>query len=222
MAQQIKVIHNVGLIVLATTRIKENAVVIHTISADFGRRSFVATIGRSCPMAMLLPLSILDAEIVENPKSTLWRARGISSAHPLGSIRTSVSKNTMALFMSEVLYRTVKDGEGGRDLYDWLKGCIITLDSLQSDFSNYHLRFLLEFAAVLGFSPAGGSAEPFAGEYLQQIRSLVQSDFASSMLLPLSGSQRADIAQRLIDYIAHHTESAINIQSLKVLSEVFR
>ena len=103
---------------------------------------------------MFQPLSVLDAEVTENPKSDLWRVHALSASHPLTGLRTSAAKNAMTLFMSEVLWRTVRDGAREDGLFEWLERSILTLDALQGDYANYHLRFLLELASALGFSPA--------------------------------------------------------------------
>ena len=210
------------LLVLSLTKIKEKTLVLHTLSPDFGRRSFICSTGRSVPMALFLPLSILDAEVVENPKSELWRLRGISSLHPLNSVRSNMYKNTIAMFMSEVLYRCIKDGDGADGLFAWAEKTVLTLEGLENDFSNYHLRFLLELASLLGFRPSDEDLAPFVGEHLRDVRSLLNLSLAESMLLPLNGKSRGEIAEALLRYISHHTESNLNVQSLGVLSEVFR
>ena len=41
------------------------------------------------------------------------------------------------------------------------------------------------------------------------------------MLIPLNGATRNEIAEEILRYIEFHTESAINVNSLKVLRELF-
>lgn len=214
-------IHSSRLIILATTKVGEKALVLHTLSAEWGRRSFIVNIGRSTSAALFLPLNILDAEIIENPKSELWRLRSLAAVHPLGGIRSNVHKNTMTLFMSEVLFRTLRDGANEEGLFDWLCRSLMTLDALQSDFANYHLRWLLEFAAALGFSPSPEDLAPFAGEHFASIKTLLQSGFADCMLLPLSGVARNEIADILLQYIGYHAEARIDVRSLAVLRELY-
>ena len=144
---------NIEAIVLGYTKFGENSVVVHTLSEAYGRRGFLVRVGRKAGMALLLPLNILEMDIVPNPKSTLWSARNLTAKDPLNGIRNNLYKNTMSLFLSEVLLRAVKDGQAEDGLYPWCVRSILTLDSLDSDFSNFHIRFLLEFAGALGFSP---------------------------------------------------------------------
>ena len=210
------------LIVLSSTKVGDKSLVLHTLSPGWGRRSFITGIGQKAPMAMFLPLSLLECEVVENPKSDLWRARSVVVSEPLAGIRSDMHKNTMCLFLSEVLFRTLKEGTLEEGLFEWCRGNILTLDALQADFSNYHLRFLLEFAGALGFAPTSEDLAPFAGEHYALIRELLQSDAASSLLIPMTGAQRNAVAGLLLDYIGFHTETQLNIRSLSVLREIYR
>lgn len=213
--------HSTEFIILASTKTGENSLVLHTISRTWGRRSFICSVSKSTSMALFMPLNILEAEVIENPKSDLWRIRNINAGAPLNGIRGNIYKNTMTLFMSEVLYRTIKDGANEDNLFEWCKRSILTLDAIQEDFSNYHLRFLLEFAQVLGFSPSEGGIETFAGNHLKSLQQMMSLSFAESMMLPLNGEARNEMADALLKYIGHHTESTINVRSLKVLRELF-
>ncbi len=214
-------IFSTGLIVLATTKLGEKSLVVHCLTPDMGRRSFITSVSGGGGMAIYLPLNILEAEISENPRSDLWRMRRPTAVHALNGIRSSVLKNSMTLFMSEVLYRTVRDGAQEDGLFDWCRRSILTLDALESDFSNFHLRWLLEFAVALGFSPSLQDLAPFAGEHLSEIEALLKSDFGESMLLPLNGATRNEIAEILLEYIGYHAECRLNIRSLAVLRELY-
>ena len=99
------------LIVLHTTKFGESSLVIHTLSREYGRRSFlVKNVGRKAAMSLFLPMNIIEADIIESPRAKLYTARNLSSAHPLVGIRNSIGKNSITLFLSEVLYRVIKDG----------------------------------------------------------------------------------------------------------------
>ena len=209
------------IIVLNTTRVKENSIVLHTISRTYGRRSFLVRVGKNAGMSYFLPLNLLEVSVTENPKSDVWYARVVSAETPLNSIRDNIYKNTISLFMAEVLFRIVKQGNAEDGLYDWCRRQILTLDALETDFSNFHIRFLLELAVALGFRPQVNDILPFTGEYQSVIESFMASSLAESMLIPLSGQVRNDLASSLIRYLEFHTESTINIRSLAVLRELF-
>ena len=213
---------SIELIVLATTETGENAVVVHTLSQAYGRRGFLVHPGKKGGRALLLPLSILEAKVVENPKSTLWSLRDISLKDPLNGIRGNLHKNTMSLFLSEVLFRTLREGSAEDGLYAWCVGSILTLNALEGDFQNFHLRFLLELAGALGFRPSFQDIAPFAGEHAAVMRRLLTEDFSGTMLIPLDGRTRNVLCEELLQYLSYHTESNIHVKSLSVLREIYQ
>ena len=210
------------LIVLHTTKFGENSLVVHTLSRDYGRRSFlVKGTGKKSMMSLFLPLNVLEADILETNKSTLFTARSLTAKHPLLGIRNNMFKNSMTMFMSEVLYRVVKDGAYEQGLFEWCEKDILLLDAIQTDFSNFHIRFLLELTVALGFSPEAKDLIPFVGEHYPVVEKFMTLPFAESMLIPLSGAVRNEIAEEILRYIEYHTESSVNVNSLKVLRELF-
>lgn len=212
---------NTELIVLHTTKFGENSIVVHTLSREYGRRSFLVRGAGKRLMSLFLPLNILEADIVESTRSTLFTARNLTARHPLLGIRSNVFKNSMTMFMSEVLYRVIKEGAAEQGLYEWCERNILLLDAVQNDFSNFHLRFLLELTVALGFSPESRDLQPFVGDHYPTVERFMQTSFAESMLIPLNGSVRNEIAEEILRYIEFHTESSVNINSLKVLRDLY-
>mgnify|MGYP003503083557 FL=1 len=213
---------NAELIVLHTTKFGENSLVVHTLSREYGRRSFlVKGAGKKSTMSLFLPLSMLEADVIETNKSTLFTVRNLIARHPLLGIRSNMFKNSMTMFMSEVLYRVVKDGASEQGLFEWCERNILMLDAIQTDFSNFHIRFLLELAVALGFSPEAQDLMPFVGDHYPVVEKFMSLPFAESMLIPLNGQVRNEIAEEILRYIEFHTESAVNVNSLKVLRELF-
>ncbi len=214
---------NTDLIVLHATKFADNSLVIHTYSGEYGRRSFLARgIGKRFPPSYFLPLNILEADIAVNPKSDLYSLKAAGVKYPLAGLRDNLYKNTMALFISEVLYRTVRDGAMEPGLFEWLEKDILLLDAVRDDFSNFHIKFLTDFCAVLGFSPSEADLEPFLRDLTPAAAAILAAPFDRAMLIPMSGTVRSRIAERLIDYIRYHTETDIHIRSLSVLHSLLR
>lgn len=208
-------------IIIDTTKVGEKSLVLHTLSAQYGRRSFIVSISKSSSMALYLPLNILSGEVNDNHLSDLWRVSALRAEYPLAGLRGDVRKNTMTMFLSEVLFRCLRDGEYSYELYDWCRQSILTLDALGEDFANFHLLWLLDLCGVLGFSPRIEDLMPFADERLEDIRQLLTLDRSSALLFPLSGARRSDIASILLEYLGYHLDTRLNIRSLAVLRELF-
>ena len=74
---------------------------------------------------------------------------------------------------------------------------------------------------TLGFRPESRDLLPFVGDHDGTIKDFMQMSFAESMLIPLNGVTRNEIAEEILRYIEFHTESSVNVNSLKVLREIF-
>lgn len=209
-------------IVLATTKVGDNALVVHTLSREWGRRGFLVRSAKKTGTTLFLPLNILEADVVENSKSELWTLRNITLKDALPGIRGHLQKNTMTLFLSEVLLRTLRDGANEDGLFDWCVGSILTLNALEADFANFPVRFLMELAGALGFRPTFDDIAPFAQEHLTQMKQLLNASFTESMLLPLNGVTRNALCESLLLYLSFHTDSNIQVKSLSVLRELYR
>ena len=79
----------------------------------------------------------------------------------------------------------------------------------------------MELSVAMGFSPAAESLAPFAGKYYPMLSEFVQASFAEAMLMPMNGEVRNALSEILLKYLAHHSESSLNVQSLKVLRELY-
>lgn len=213
--------HSSRIIVLHGTKTGENSLILHCLSREWGRRSFIVSAGKR-GVSLYFPLNILEAEVTENPKSDLWRMGNCSALHPLAGIRNNLMKTAISLFISEVIFRTIKDGASEDGLFEWMERSILTLDSLDAGWSNFHLYWLLGLAGALGFSPSEEDIAPFAGRNREEVAFLLKRPFIECMLLPLNGRQRNEIAEDLLNYIGFHSESTINVRSLGVLSELFK
>lgn len=208
------------LVVLRTTPLGERSLVMHTISREWGRRSFIVPAGKS--QGLYVPLSILDAEALENPRSDLWRLKGVSAVYPLTGLRSGAFKNAIVMFMAEVLYRTVTDGSGEAGLYEFCESSILMLDALEGDFSNFHICWLLGLCSVFGFAASTADMAPFAGNCLQDLQKFLELPFSQAMLLPLSGSRRSELVRAIVKYLSAHLEANIEIRSIEVFSSIIQ
>lgn len=209
------------LIILHHTKTGDSSIVVHALSKEYGRKSFfVRGVGKNAVMTAFLPMNIVECEISDSVRSSLQTARKPVLMYPLLGIRNNLYKNSMTMFMSEVLYRVVKDGVCEPGLYEWCRGNILLLDALEADFSNFHIRFLLELAVKLGFMPTEEALAPFAGRHLGLVGRFLKEPFSQTMLIPLNGQVRGEMAESILEYIGYHTESSLDVRSLRVLHEI--
>ena len=208
-------------ILLHTTRYGDSSIILHTLSKEYGRKGFfVKNISRRCVSSVFFPLAILEADIDDHVRSRMPNVRNVSLRYALNGIRNNLKKGAISVFVSEVLFRVVKEGMQDSALYDMCERNILLLDAMESDYSNFHIRFLLELAAALGFMPSVEDLKPFAGNLAPLVDRFLKEPFGQSMLIPLNGKTRGEIAEAVLKYIGYHLDSPLEINSLKVLHEV--
>lgn len=143
----------------------------------------------------------------------------------------------MLLFLSEVVSRTIREEEENPALFAFLYHSMLVFDQTPAGFENFHLVFLLQLSAYLGFGPSSGeeittqvafSTDSPTGPgsrpailHFQMFEALLDElihrpDEAS---IP-NGKVRRELLHILIRYYQLHVDKFGEIKSLHVLSEV--
>ncbi len=106
--------------------------------------------------AFLQPFSIINAEISHKENSNLSQLKEIGLAALTQHIRGSIDKGAIALFLSELLMRCLKEASPDPPLYLFLRESILLLDGTNEKCNNFHLIFLIRLCDQLGFLPSTG------------------------------------------------------------------
>lgn len=232
---------SIEFILLHSTKYGDNSLVLHTLGREYGRRSlFLRSVSspssvaggrgakkggaRAAVTGLLSPLNILEGVAAVNPASSsaMMSVGSLAASYHLPELRGNLYKASISMFMSEVLFRALRDGANEDGLYDWCVKKILLLDAVQGNFSNFHLLFLLELAGVLGFRPSFADISPFVlTDELPVAEQLLQLDFEEAMLVPMTGSVRSSLIDSFLRYIETHLEYPLNIRSAAVLKELF-
>jgi DNA repair protein RecO (recombination protein O) len=178
-------------IVLSLQPQSDKAHILHAYTRAGGRVNYkVYGLGRKNSAEKYSPLSIVQLTTDE---------RSVRSAQLLfvpRSTNTNPYKRTIALFLAEVLYHVLRHPMTDEPMYAFLEQAIETLDQTDQP-QNFHLQFLIAFAAKLGFAM---EQEPD---------------------LPRTRKERQEVLQQLCTYFEEHVETWKNPRSLDVLMEVF-
>ena len=149
-------------IVLHTTRQGDSSLVVHVLDASAGRQSLYLRgvgMGRNGSAAAAFhPLSVLEVVTVATPRSSLLYLREYEPLFSLASLRTDIRKSTTAQFVCEVLWRTLRTGDGDPELFAWLVEGIRALDQCQG-VANFAAWWLVGYSALMGFRPEDNWSE---------------------------------------------------------------
>lgn len=234
-------------IVLNTLKYGESSIIAHILTDVAGRRGYmVQGLGKGKGSsrgkgALFQPMFLVEFVGLESNKMDLDRLKEVTLAEPLQTIPFDVRKSTIALFMSEVLYKLVREVEPNSPLFEFVYHSVVALDRMSEGVYNFHLWFMVALSRHLGFYPSGEYAEgmvfdieagcftatpPLGGLYINAentllLHRLLESSPRDLATLPLSRVQRKEFLSSLLAYYGYHLDTIHNISSLRILSEVF-
>jgi len=214
-------------IVLHTIKYGDSSIISHIYTRDFGRQSYIVNGVRSKKSKFhynnFQPLTILDLQVDHKATRELQRLREISIAHPFHHVHTDIVKNTIALFIGELLYRCLREVEENHPLFDYLENAIQMLDYCDEGCVNFHLVFLVQFTRFLGIYPGNNQEldnyQPKDSEII--MHDLLKYKLKDLRLLKISNSTRNSLVNAMVDYYYYHLEGMGKLHSLQVLREVF-
>ena len=144
-------------IVLHTVKYGETSIIAAIYTELFGLQSYlingVRTSSRKGPgkASLFQPGAMLDLIVYHNDLKNLQRIKEFKWGYLYKHIFSNILKNAVALFMVELLSKTIKQPEQNSDLFYFIEDAFIHLDeSEQAVVANYPLFFALHLAALNG------------------------------------------------------------------------
>ena len=222
-------------IVLTHLKYKESSIIVNIYTRELGLQSYVINGVRSArsksnKIALFQPLTLLDLVVYHKEKSSLQRISESKCALPYHSIPIHTHKATIALFLVEVLSKTLKEQESNIPLFNFLWESLVYFDQAQQGIENFHLIFLIRLSQFLGFAPESfeeintqlrgvGIISQVTGEEQLILNQLLQGNFEDQFAL--SGARRHKLLQVLLQFYDWHVDRFLPIKSLSVLNQVF-
>ncbi len=232
-------------IVLSSMKYSEYDIITRIYSRDFGLISFLvkgATSKKNNKQAYFQPLTIVDFVYNRNEKRGLQYLKEISIAHKTNNIRFDVIKSTLAIFCAEIIQKSITEQESNSELYDFVEENILKLDETPDSLKLFPIEFMINMSGKLGFKPEptslpfpfffdmeGGvfSAKPSHSNFLNEIDSLninnlLKHSLGFTLQVNIDHQSRARLLEVLIEYYKMHLHGMPRVNSLEILSEVFK
>lgn len=228
-------------IVLHSLKYGERQLIVHIFTARYGRHSYITKISpRGSGRSLYQPFFVLDFDA--------WAGRGElhhieqpRMGFPLSDIPFDIVKSTIALFLSELLYRLIREDEPDPELYRFVEVSIARLDTLTEGVANFHLWFLVHLTRYMGYGPQDNYVEGYALDYRNGLytpelpqHTLAMPPAEATLFhtfdhctlddlaaIGLARGQRVSMLERLTDLYGFHTDAIYSVNSLRILSEIF-
>jgi len=218
-------------LVLNFVKYRDASIIVKIFTEEFGLKTYIVNGVRSKrsrrnTIALYQPLTLLDLVIYNREGRDINRISEARLAYSHQSIIFHPTKISIAIFITEVLNKSLKEESANYPLFQFLVESIVTFDSLEQQFENFHLQLLLKMPSYLGFAILSAPAmleqlqledleTPTILEFLEK---LLHASFTE--YIPAKGSERSRILELLILFYQKHLESFGEIRSLQILREI--
>lgn len=144
-------------IVLRTIKYGETSVVVNIFTELFGIQSYLVNgiriAGKSSRASLFQPTSILEMEVYHNDLKNLQRIKECGWSYLYENVLSDVTKNSVAVYMVELLQKCLKQPENNTDLFNFSEDAFMQLDiAAQASTANFPLYFSLHLVHFFGFS----------------------------------------------------------------------
>lgn len=214
-------------IVFRFTKFQETSIIVTIFTDRFGLQSYMVNGVRSKSaknkIALYQPLTLLNLVVYHREHANIERIREVSCLHPYHTLTSDIRKSTQAMFLAEILNKTVKEESHTAEVFDFIATSLITLDSLPARYENFHLLFLLKLSRFLGFGiyNAGDVLDIDAGKDIDKpMQDLLRAEYETP--LNITSMQRQTLLDLLLRFYARHIEHLGEIKSVQVLREIFQ
>lgn len=219
-------LHKTRGIAFRYTKYGESSIIANIFTEHFGLQSYIVNGIRSKSsknkIALFQPLTLLDLVIYHRENANILRIKEIRCALPYVTLLSDVKKSTLAIFISEILNKSVKEQSHSQQVFDFIFESLATLDLLPSGYENFHLIFLIKLSRFLGFG-ANHPQEILDSQLLGTeeeniLKKLLLCDYQAS--LTISQVQRRNLLDILIRFYATHVDHFGEVRSVQILREV--
>jgi len=233
-------------ILLHHVRYSDSSLIAQFYTQEYGRISVmvkgISSRHGSAKFNYFQPLNIFNLELYHRENREVHNLREMSLAFIPRKASGDITRTSVAMFISEILYNVIREEDANRLLFDFIESSVITLDEMDEGISNFHLWFLVAFTDYAGIGPSHTDLgncwfDMLTGQFSRQqplhpdhldpagariLNLLLQMPAAEIASLRLTGDERSDLLARLLKYYSLHLPGIREIRSLQVLKEIFR
>lgn len=148
-------IHTTHGIVLRTIKYGETSVITSIFTELFGIQSYIVngvrTQSKTSKAHFFQPSSILEMQVYHNELKNLQRIKDLKWSYLYKNILSDVTKNSVALYMIELLQKCLKQPEANTDLFYFCEDALMQLDVAEKEVTaNFPIYFAMQLAHFFG------------------------------------------------------------------------
>ncbi len=223
-------LHTTSGIILHTIKYSESSLIVKMYTRDFGLRSYMVSGVRSkkskSSAKLFQPLALVEV-VVSNTNYV--------------EIPYNIVKSSIAIFLNEVLNKSLSEEHADAELFDYIKNALLVLDLTHHNCANFHVFFMVQLSRQLGFFPQGkytAEASIFdlrEGRFVNQLPDhfyylssknskllydLILCSYENIQDLKINQAERKELLHAMVLFYQLHIASFKEIRSMEILEEV--
>ena len=225
----------------------ETSLIVSIFTELFGIQSYmvngVRTSGKSAKAHFFQPSSLLEMQVYHNELKNLQRIKEVKWSSLYKNVLSDVIKNSIALFMVELLQKTLKQPETNENLFHFCEDAFLHLDVAEKEITaNFAVYFSIRIAQISGFSLQNNYSEKRnifniqEGDFVEE--NLADAEFITPQLsrdfsemlkaihpndlseIKMNGKTRSSMLKIMESFYAWHIPEFGKMKTLNVLSAI--
>lgn len=231
-------------IALSTIKYSESSVIFKCYTLSNGIKSYIikgirSKKNKSLSLGLFQPMTILEINANHKNNGGLENMRAAKILAPYRTIPFDIIKNSLVLFISEVLSKSILEEEKNSVLFNYIKSSVLWLDSSKK-YVNFHIQFLIKILKYLGISPnfednldffenaknqldySDDFNDKISGKFIEKFEFLLGTNFDNGVKCMISNEERKEFLEFLMSYMSIHIGGFRRPNSLNIMYELFK
>jgi len=233
-------------IVFNQVKYGETSIIAKIYTEQLGLQSYLIRGARSrkakIRTAHLQHLTLIELEVNQRRNKEIQHLKSLKITYPFRDIPFNMKKGAVVIFLTEVLYKVIREEEPNQELFSFLYNAIQFLDLKEGNIGAFHYLFLIRLSKFLGFFPRDNFSKSIPNFDLQEgeftaingpdnritkpplsplLHELLSLNFKGLDKVNIPFEMRNKMLEMILNYYQLHIPGLANIKSHLILSEVF-
>jgi DNA repair protein RecO (recombination protein O) len=234
-------------IVLHTVKYSETSIIAKIYTESSGMLSFIVRgvrkSGAKTSINLFRHLSLVQLDFDLKPGANIHYLKEIKNDFQCASIPFDILKSSVAIFINEIIYKSIHEEEPNKQLFDFLYNSVKMLDISKDNSGCFHLIFAIQLTRYLGFYPINDYSETKCFFNLREgvfqdiipdmnysidaqksfyLSQLLKQKYEDSEELKIPYRIKTELLHIIIDFYKIHLNFFKDIKSHLILSEVLK
>ncbi len=211
--------------VLSSRKFKDSLRLAHVYTLEYGVQTFLFRTGKKGEnISFFQPLNAIQFS-GKKSDGKLEIAKDMSLNEIYSSIPFQVEKTTVALFISEFLYRCLPEHYINEEVFELIKKTTLRLDAVEKT-GALPIHFIAQFALEMGFlsneyEVTFENNRSDEAALHESLHLFISTPIETEVVSTLNRDQRKSLLEELIAFCSSHLDTSIRLNSLEMFHEIF-